>query len=155
MIFKVDSVALTRISRNMNLVKQVGNETYKNAMQRILDQTVELAKKNAPMGDSGVLRGSITGEMNSDGLTGIVTVGAKHAEFVEEGTGLYGPTKNYIYPSKAAVMVFAVNGETVFAKRTRGQMGQHYMQKTAQEILPIINAEMEKAMLFQIGSIFE
>lgn len=50
---------------------------------------------------------------------------AEHLQFVVEGTGIFGPRGNRIFPANGNVMVFNKNGEdTVYTRYTEGQRAQ-------------------------------
>jgi hypothetical protein len=59
--------------------------------------------------DTGQLRSSLQVQLRS-GISGSpfvrVGTGVKHARWVHEGTGLYGPKRQRIYPKSAQVLVF-------------------------------------------------
>lgn len=62
---------------------------------------------------------------------------AFYTAFVDQGTGLWGPLAKYITPSKGKTVMKWVSretGRTVYAKRTKGQPGQHFFRR-AMEML--------------------
>lgn len=106
------------------------------------------AKDNAPHRSGNLYRsiGSKSDFTADDGASVTVSVGrgAYYANWVEEGTGLFGPLGHFIYPTKGKVMVFPSErgfgpaGDIfergkVFARRTKGQKGQHFMHRALDE----------------------
>jgi HK97 gp10 family phage protein len=66
-------------------------------MVNLVEEVEARAKKEAPVKTSNLVN-SITSSVSSDGLKGEVTVGARYAEYVHRGTGLFGPFKQKIFP---------------------------------------------------------
>ena len=66
-----------------------------------------------------------------NGDPGVRLIGrADYTEFVDQGTGLYGPLKQWITPKRAKYLSWVgPTGGRVFAKRTRGQPGQHFFAR--------------------------
>jgi len=56
---------------------------------------------------------------------------SRHAPFVDQGTGLYGPLKRYITPQTAKVLswIDQDSGARVFARRVKGQVGQRFFRR--------------------------
>lgn len=116
--------------------------------------------KNAPI-DSGSLVDHISeGRVNKTGDFWTVSIGIepippKHVgespeypKFVDEGTGIFGPEgfasgggdSNHFSPLHGNVLAFEkASGETVFTRWVTGQVGQHFMDRTENEV----NAHIE------------
>jgi hypothetical protein len=79
------------------------------------------AKRGCPV-DHGRLRGSITTQIVQSRGKSVVRVGTNvsYARYVHDGTGVYGPRGAPIRPRRAKVLVFELNGTTVFTKQVRG-----------------------------------
>lgn len=79
---------------NWNLVKELEEferETIKWAKKGIAKTTTKIynmAVANAPV-DMGYLKESIDFVFKNDGLTGVVSVGADYAIYIEYGSGIY------------------------------------------------------------------
>jgi HK97 gp10 family phage protein len=100
----------------------------KDAMRR--GRKVEAAAKRRVRVRTGRLQRSIKARRDrSDGEAAvIVEATAKHARFVHEGTGIYGPTGLPIQPKTRSVLKFRVGGVTIFAPSVRGQQGTHFLR---------------------------
>ena len=54
---------------------------------------------------------------------------AFYSPYVEFGTGIYREKNpGYIYPKNGKFLVFRSGGKMIFARRIKGQKGQHYMR---------------------------
>lgn len=82
--------------------------------------------------DKGRLINSIVSEDTPEGF--LVYHKAKHALFVERGTGLFGPFRKLIFPTRARALRFVTDGQVIFAAYTVGQPGQWFIKKTEDEI---------------------
>lgn len=60
-------------------------------------------------------------------FTAVIASDLPEALWFEEGTGLFGPRKSFIFPRHAKYMVFKPYGKSrsIFAVQTRGQKGKH------------------------------
>lgn len=90
---------------------------------------------NAPR-RTGRLVGSIVSESWETGF--VVYPKAPYALFVEQGTGLFGPSGQLIFPRRAKALRFEINGKTVFAKYVRGFPGRFFVRRTAEEVKPLL-----------------
>lgn len=100
----------------------------KDTMQR--GRKVEAAAKRRVSVRTGRLQRSIKVRRDrSEGEASvIVEATAKHARFVHEGTGVYGPTGLPIQPKTRSVLKFRVGGVTIFSPSVRGQRGTHFLR---------------------------
>jgi len=110
------------------------------------NRVLNAARRGAPV-DEGRLRSSLHVEfITVDGVP-VARIGSnlEYAIFVHEGTGLYGPRHDYIYPRNGKFLVWPaknnsyvstggprrfVGGKTaafVFAKRVRGMKGRPFL----------------------------
>lgn len=83
--------------------------------------------------DTGRLQNRITsGTVRVSRRSAAVRVEARagYSLFVEEGTGIFGPTGAPITPKRARVLRFKPKGSArfVFARSVKGQPGQHFMR---------------------------
>jgi HK97 gp10 family phage protein len=100
----------------------------KDAMKR--GKRVEAAAKRRVRVRTGRLQRSIKARRDrSEGEASVVVEAtAKHARFVHDGTGVYGPTGLPIQPKTRSVLKFRVGGVTIFAPSVRGQHGTHFLR---------------------------
>jgi hypothetical protein len=106
-------------------VAKDGAELVRDTTRRVANY----AKVLAPV-DTGRLRGSIRTRVEARGLqvTGTVAATARHAVWVHEGTGLYGPRHTYITPRRGRYLVFpGRSGQTVFARRVAGVRPRRFL----------------------------
>lgn len=59
----------------------------------------------------------------------VIGTNIPYAEFVETGTGLFGPKHQLIFPVKGNVMAWMKGGEAHFSRWTRGMPGSHMFLK--------------------------
>lgn len=70
----------------------------------------------------------------------------KIIRWVNDGTGLFGPHRRWIYPKTKDRMTFQINGEWVSAKRTMGQKGQKFIQNGIRASKLIIRSKILSAL---------
>jgi hypothetical protein len=97
---------------------------------RIKSRIIELIHERSDIETPDGLASSIRGEFDpdtDDGFNAIILSDNEAALMVEEGTGLFGPKKSYIFPRNRKFMVFHHRGlgQKVFAQRVAGQPGKH------------------------------
>jgi HK97 gp10 family phage protein len=89
------------------------------------------AKRLAPV-DKGQLRASITSQIvfRSGLPIGRVGTNVKHAKWVHEGTGIYGPRGVPIRPKNGKVLVFKPKGKSknVYVKSVKGMKGRPFLR---------------------------
>lgn len=56
--------------------------------------------------------------------------------YLENGTGLYGPTRRRITPRRARALRFRVGGQTVFARSVAGMKPQPFMRRSLELASP-------------------
>lgn len=149
MKFKVDVVGLKELRARVQGMKQrlgdmgpaslrAGIVVLAAAREHIQGQgggswapTAE-TEKGAPLFRTGRLMNSLT--MGSEGnVTRIeggnsITVGTNlsYARYVQEGTGIYGPTGQPI-KAKGRALAFVINGQRVFARSVKGAPPRPYL----------------------------
>jgi hypothetical protein len=119
----LDEVQLQVLLRSDDGV--VGKDTMKRARK------VEASAKRRVRVKTGRLQRSIKARRDrSEGeASAVVEATARHARFVHEGTGVYGPTGLPIQPRTRSVLKFRVGGGmTIFAPSVRGQRGTHFLR---------------------------
>lgn len=82
---------------------------------------------------TGALPGSIRYEVRSSfGFSVVARVGSdlKHALWVEQGTGIFGPHHTPIIPTQAKFLRFKPHGSEsiILARSVRGQPGKHFLR---------------------------
>lgn len=80
--------------------------------------------------DSGRLRSSIRANMYIINNKPVCRVGTdvKYARFVHDGTGLYGPHAQRIYPKNGPVLSWKSGGVYVYAKSTKGMRPNPFLK---------------------------
>jgi hypothetical protein len=95
-------------------------------------KNVERAAKSLVPVDKGGLKGSIRTEMVTRNGAPAAKVGSRafYARWVHEGTGIFGPHKQRIFPKRAKVLRFMPKGSATFIYRysVAGQKGVKYLK---------------------------
>ncbi len=111
---------------------------------------LEREKREAPV-RSGTLRRSI--EMSYKPISVSITPKSGYAYFVHFGTGLFGDRKDLIRPKRAKVLAFKVGGKMVFAKYTKGQKPNAFVERTASGVEMPINRIFDQILKNIISSL--
>lgn len=141
------------------ILAKYGRDAAKRAQRAALESTVQygadLVKQKVPV-RTGFLRNSIKGELQTDskGRT-FAAEGSTvyYAEFVERGTGIYGPHRTPIRPKHAKVMVWhsttqtgkPIKGGRNVARRVAGQQGQRMFERTFKQDGSKLAAHFDRA----------
>ncbi|OAE01861.1 HK97-gp10 family putative phage morphogenesis protein [Arthrobacter sp. OY3WO11] len=104
------------------------------------------ARQEAPI-DKGQLRSSIGITRLANAV--VIRPGVKYALYVHEGTGLYGPKRAMIRPGR--VMAWRGRGGAVFARSSRGQRPNQFMDRAANSSRAGINDAFDQAIKNIIG----
>jgi hypothetical protein len=88
--------------------------------------TVEARAKEVVPVLSGNLQRSILSDINETDYTATVVASAYYALWVHQGTGLYGPYNALITPKFRQALHWG-GSMSVFAKSTKGQVGQPFL----------------------------
>ncbi len=121
---------LPELSAAFKRAPEVTRRATAEAINRSLVRYQATAKQLAPV-DTGQLRGSILikpASASGNTIQGSVGTGLKHAIFMEQGTGIYGPAKRPIRPKRARMLAWKKNGQWHFAKEVRGARARRFMQ---------------------------
>lgn len=106
------------------------------AVNRSLMGYQATAKQLAPI-DKGVLRGSIqiqAASWSGDTVTGSVGTGPMdYALYMEQGTGIYGPTGAPITPKNKKVLAWFADGQWRYAKSVKGVKPHWYMRGSVEQ----------------------
>ena len=70
--------------------------------------------------------------------------------WVNDGTGIYGPSHSRITPKHARFLRFEYHGTLVFARSVAGQPGQHFVERSVAEIV----RSLESASVIAAGRVF-
>ena len=65
--------------------------------------------------------------------------------WVNNGTGIYGPSGEMIKPRHAKFLVFEMNGKWWVLKRVKGQRGQHFIERGISESKLIVYSKIKAA----------
>lgn len=105
-------------------------------LARLGREVATSARRRAPHA-SGQLAGSITSEVQGRGgsLQAVVTANARHAMWVHEGTGIYGPRGRYILPRSGKFMTWQEGGEWVVARRVAGIPKRPYLRDAMEAVI--------------------
>lgn len=101
----------------------------REAVRDRAEQVAEVARRIVPS-DSGTLRDSIKVQVRRQGnqTVGIVEATAKHAMWVHQGTGLYGPHRQRIRPKRAKFLHWTdKGGQEWFRRSVRGMKGRPFL----------------------------
>lgn len=128
-----------------NRLPQMGANMTARVSQAVRKSAFDIearAKSLAPV-DTGNLKGSITTDIASDGLSAEVTANADYAAPVE-----YGTRPHVIRPKNASMLAFKIGGVTVFAKKVNhpGTAAQPFMTPAAEQVRPSFIAAVKQAV---------
>ena len=142
---------MVKVSIQMDFSKyNITEEQSKKIITRTLDLTtadlISNLRKESPV-DTGALQGSWM-QFKTGEFTREVKSSKKYADYVDKGTGLYGPRKKLITPKKkGGVLFFKVGGEKVFVKSSEGIKPRHFVRKSIRATKSRINDFAIKAIM--------
>ena len=129
---------LIEISISSNLQKIIAGlspENIKSAMkagmQNVLSDVEARAVKITPVRSSNLVN-SISSFVADGGTSGILKATAKYAEYVHEGTGLYGPYKTKIVPRNKQALFW--KGALHPVRSTKGMKGNPFFTKARNQV---------------------
>lgn len=104
-------------------------------MQNLVSEIEARAVKEAPVRTSHLVN-SITSEVSKNGLQGIVRATARYAEYVHEGTGLFGPAKReiVILPKKKKALAWPGGRHPVKSVKQKGQKPNPFLVRAAANV---------------------
>lgn len=123
------------------ITKNVINATMKHSSEELRRQLT----LNSPKGETKFLYASWYIEENSN-LQRTVYSDVKYSEWVNNGTGIYGPRHDVIRPKKSSVLVFTVNNQKIFARYVKGQKGQKFVEKSIKEVQEKLDEMFARAL---------
>lgn len=107
---------------------------FRKAMLRATLYLEGKVVEKAPVVTS-TLRNSISTNLEGIGaaLRGIVDITAKYAQYVIEGTGVYGPTGQPIKPKSKKALAFIYKGQPVVVRSVRGSKPNPFQEEALKE----------------------
>lgn len=90
---------------------------------------------------TGTLQRSIMPEVKA--VEGLVAVNEKYGQWLERGTGLFGPYRTPIVPVRKKVLVFRVGGRTVVARSVKGMRARPFFQPAIEISQPYIKEQFD------------
>lgn len=131
--------ATTNSRFNRNLLNATLNNPNGNLARDLLRRGIRVqsqAKRNlggGPTGprriDTGRLRSSIAVDLRTYRGRPAVRIGSNvhYARYVHDGTGLYGPKRRLIRPTRAKALRWRGAGGYIYARYTRGMRPNHFL----------------------------
>jgi len=102
-------------------------------------------KKNCPV-DTGVTRASIKAK-KIDKFTWEIGSESPIAEYIEMGTGIYGPKKRKITPKRRQALHWkGRGGKDIFAKSVKGMPPRPFMRRSLTQSIPEIEDFINKSI---------
>lgn len=117
------------------------NKSPSQDMERIIKRSMQLTqmellgntKRNSPV-DEGKLQGSWFPVYNNQTLQRGIRSSAKYAEWVNDGTGIYGPRGQIIKPKTARLLgPFKYKGRMIAVPWIRGMKPRRYVEKSIRQ----------------------
>lgn len=121
-----------RVTVNRTAVRDAYRRNVVPDWQRTVGDHMESAVRAAMPVDTGRMSTELSHEpiTHPDGNPGIRLTGkAFYTEWVDQGTGLYGPLNRWITPKRAKALSWMADGKRITRKRVRGQPGQHFFAR--------------------------
>jgi len=136
-------VNLEPTAQTKALIAKFGNASkiVKNAKVKgltLASMIFQTRSKQEALVDTNNLRRNIKYQVETDGSQAKVYTdpSVKYARFQEEGTGIYGYKRAYIYPKRAKYLAWkSKTGKMVFAKKVKGVMAKWFMRKGSKYLL--------------------
>lgn len=127
----------------------VSEEQTNRIVKKTLDLTqTELLRNlsiNSPV-DTGRLQGSWMHD--NQGLVRKIFTSTIYADFLDKGTGVYGPKRKPITPKKGKALKFRAGGKIIYRKSVKGIKPQHFVKAS-------INSTKSRIQEFAIKAIQE
>ena len=119
---------LNEIREAFKLAPNVVNDELQRGVKDAGKTLLSIEKREAPV-SSGNLRRNII--LDYKPISAIIFPRSKYAPFVNFGTGIFGPKKQYVRPKRAKVLAFKKGGKMIYAKRTKGMRANPFVERTA------------------------
>lgn len=109
------------------------NRIIKRSMQLTQMELLGNTKRNSPV-DEGKLQGSWFPVYNNQTLKRGIRSSAKYAEWVNDGTGIYGPRGQIIRPKTARLLgPFKYKGRMIAVPWIRGMKPRRYVERSIRQ----------------------
>lgn len=147
---------MVQVSVKLDLSQyDISEEQIKSILTKTLDYTTQdlmaNLRKNSPV-DTGALQGSWM-QFTKGELSREVKSSKIYADYLDKGTGLYGPKHKKIVPKKKdGVLVFTprhgkFKGEKVFVKSVKGIKPTHFVRNSVKQTRNRVNDFAIKAIM--------
>lgn len=112
----------------MRDVRQAGGDATKLTQSAIVNSTLRVQKnirERAPHRTGTLQRGVLA---ETRGQSGVVSVTEKYGEYIEEGTGIYGPTGAPITPKTGKALKLMIGGVAIFRRSVKGMKARPFFR---------------------------
>lgn len=155
-LLQVDILGLRDLrGRFAKMVDYELREIQMEAAEAMAAAVQHIYQANAPRGKTDKFMESIGGEAlwtGSGFLVSITTQEGQLREWLSEGTGIFGPNAQRIYPTNSPVMVWeGEDGELVFAASTQGMEANDWEVYASLEAAPLVLINGSKIGVQVIG----
>ncbi len=105
--------------------------------RRLVREVEALAVTTAPFdqGDLSASHATAVTPLGEIGCTGTVRNTARHAKWVHEGTGVYGPTGSPITAGGEYMAFFTKDGRKIVTRSVLGQQGQPWLRDALNAVM--------------------
>ena len=122
------------ISVNADKMQNLGEripEIRKKGLNYTAQGMLRHLQLNSPV-DTGYLKGWFFYNVTDDEIE--IRTPAEYAQYVNDGTGIYGPYKTPIYSKNIGKpLAFQVGGKMVYTRMIKGQKPQKFVEKSIQQ----------------------
>lgn len=116
----------------------------KEGLKNVALDMVGTLDRNSPI-DQGVLHKWAIIEHTDDEYK--IRSPAHYAEYVNDGTGIYGKYHTpIVHPVIGKKFAFQVGGKMVYTNIIKGQKGQHFVERSMDEVIPRIPNRFKTAI---------
>jgi hypothetical protein len=124
------------MSPGYTLVTNLRKEALHMTMGKVVNRAMDLSqmelignlKRNSPV-DEGYMQNSWF-PLRFSTLNRMVRSSAKYTPFVNDGTGIYGPKGQKIYPKRGKFLSFKYKGKKIAVPWTRGIKPRRFVEKS-------------------------
>lgn len=142
-MYSIEIENLGEIKRLFNAMPKVVDGELSKSVKKAGAYILGVEKGEVPV-KTGALRRAIAMEYFSIGIK--VGPNSNYAQWVHFGTGLYGPRHDFIRPKRAKVLAFKVGGKMVYAKYTRGQKANPFVERTVAKSSNPVNSIFDQCL---------
>jgi len=143
MSLAVEVEGFNQLVADVNEAGPNSERLMKAALVNSVNKIQSEARAHAPH-KTGTLQRSILTQV--DYPEGQVQVNEKYGIWLEEGTGIYGPTGSRITPKKAKALAWGSGGSMVFARSTKGMKARPFFKPGIEKSVEYINAQFQKVI---------